>query len=135
MPCLILSIEKIVKDFEGVRALDNVDCIVQEGHIHGLIGPNGSGKSTLFNVITGVSPATGGKIVFGDRDISGLKPYVVARLGISRTFQRGFVALTMTYLENAICGAHVRTKVDTLGMFLRGLVQYRLRRRSSGLSG
>jgi branched-chain amino acid transport system ATP-binding protein len=119
MSGVILSIEKIVKDFEGVRALDNVDCIVQEGHIHGLIGPNGSGKSTLFNVITGVAPATGGKVVFKDRDISGLKPYVVARLGISRTFQRGFVAPTMTCLENAMAGAHVRTKADTFGTFLR----------------
>jgi len=61
---LILTLENISRDFSGVRALYCVDCNVHEGQIHGLIGPNASGKSTLFNVITGVYPATTGKIVF-----------------------------------------------------------------------
>jgi branched-chain amino acid transport system ATP-binding protein len=116
---MILSAEKVTKDFKGVRALNCVDCTIQKGHIHGLIGPNGSGKTTFFNVITGASPATEGKIFFEGREISGLKPYAIAKLGISRTFQRGFVAPTMTCLENVMCGAHVRTKPDMLGTFLR----------------
>ena len=116
---VILSVEKITKDFKGVRALNRVDFTVQKGHIHGLIGPNGSGKTTLFNVITGISPATGGKIFFEGREISGLKPYAIAKLGISRTFQRGFVAPSMTCLENVMCGAHARTKADMVGTFLR----------------
>lgn len=116
---MMLSVEKVTKDFKGVRALNCVDCTVQKGQIHGLIGPNGSGKTTLFNVITGTSPATEGKIFFEDREISGLKPFDIAKLGISRTFQRGFVAPTMTCLENVMCGAHARTKPDMLGTFLR----------------
>ena len=116
---MILSVEKVTKDFKGVRALNCVDCTIQKGHIHGLIGPNGSGKTTFFNVITGTSPATEGKIFFEDREISGLKPFDIAKLGISRTFQRGFVAPTMTCLENVMSGAHARTKVDILGTFLR----------------
>jgi branched-chain amino acid transport system ATP-binding protein len=116
---MILSVEKVTKDFKGVRALNYVDCTVQKGHIHGLIGPNGSGKTTFFNVITGISPATEGKIYFEDREISGLKPFDIAKLGISRTFQRGFVAPTMTCQENVMCGAHARTKSDVVGTFLR----------------
>ena len=116
---MILSLENISRDFNGIRALDCVDCNVNKGRIHGLIGPNGSGKSTLFNVITGVYPATTGKIVFENCVISGLKPYVIARLGISRTFQRGFVAPTMTCLENVMCGAHARSRFDVFGTFLR----------------
>jgi ABC-type branched-subunit amino acid transport system ATPase component len=116
---MIVSVEKITKDFKGVRALNHLDCTIQKGHIHGLIGPNGSGKTTFFNVITGISPATEGKIFFEDREISSLKPYAIAKLGISRTFQRGFVAPTLTCLENVMCGAYARTKSDMLGTFLR----------------
>jgi branched-chain amino acid transport system ATP-binding protein len=116
---LILSAEKVYKVFQGVQALADVDCVVQKGKIHGLIGPNGSGKSTMFNVITGVYRVTSGKIFFEDRDISGMKPNLIARLGISRTFQRGFVAPTMTCLENVMCGAHARTKADAFGTLLR----------------
>ena len=116
---MILSIEKITKDFKGVRALESVDCTVQNGHIHGVIGPNGSGKTTLFNVITGASPASYGRIFFQDREISRLPPYAIARLGIGRTFQRGFVAPTLTCLENVMCGAYSLTKPDILGTFLR----------------
>jgi len=116
---MILSAEKITKDFKGVRALNRVDCDVKMGHIHGLIGPNGSGKTTFFNVIMGSFPATEGKIFFEGRDISGLKPHAIAKMGISRTFQRGFVAPTMTCLENVMCGAHARTKANIVGTFLR----------------
>jgi len=116
---MLLSAERITKDFSGVRALNHLDCSVEKGYIHGLIGPNGSGKTTLFNVITGVSPATEGRILFEGRDISTSKPYAISRLGISRTFQRGFVAASMTCLENVMSGAHARTKADLFGTFLR----------------
>lgn len=116
---MMLAVEKVTKDFKGVRALDGMDCVVKKGQIHGLIGPNGSGKTTFFNVITGALPATRGKIFFENKEISGLPPYAIARLGISRTFQRGFVAPTLTCLENVMCGAHSLTKLDMLGTFLR----------------
>jgi ABC-type branched-subunit amino acid transport system ATPase component len=92
---------------------------VEKGQIHGLIGPNGSGKTTLFNVITGVAPATEGRILFEGRDISTSKPHTISKLGICRTFQGGFVAPSMTCLENVMSGAHARTKADVLGTFLR----------------
>jgi branched-chain amino acid transport system ATP-binding protein len=116
---MILSVEAITKDFKGVRALDAVDCTVQKGHIHGLIGPNGSGKTTFFNVITGAAPATSGKVFFENKEISNLPSHAIAQLGISRTFQRGFVAPTMNCIENVMCGAHGLTKSDVLGTFLR----------------
>lgn len=119
MPSMILSAQKMTKDFKGVRALNCLDMTVQKGQIHGLIGPNGSGKTTFFNVVTGIFPPTEGKILFDGLEISALKPFAIAKRGISRTFQRGFIAPTMTCLENVMCGVHVRSKMDILGTYLR----------------
>ena len=115
----ILTTSELSKDFGGVRALDKVDIIVEKGHIHGLIGPNGSGKTTFFNVVTGLFPATGGKVYFNSIDITNLKSYDITKLGISRTFQRALVLPMYTCLENAMLGTYCRTKVDVLGTFLR----------------
>jgi branched-chain amino acid transport system ATP-binding protein len=115
----LLVVKGLNKDFEGVRALTGLDCTIEEGRIHGLIGPNGSGKTTFFNLISGLYPVTSGKIYFKSHDITNLKPHVIAKLGISRTFQESFIAPTMTCLENVMCGAHGRTRFDALGTFLR----------------
>ena len=67
---MILSAEKMTKDFKGVHALNRLGMTVQKGQIHGLIGPNGSGKTTFFNVVTGIFPPTEEKIFFNGVDIS-----------------------------------------------------------------
>lgn len=115
----ILVTEGLSKDFEGLTALSEVDCVVREGYIYGLIGPNGSGKTTFFNLVSGLYPATGGRIRFQNRDITGLKPYVISKLGIARTFQKSLVAPTMTCIENVMSGAHAQTRFDLLGTYLR----------------
>jgi branched-chain amino acid transport system ATP-binding protein len=83
----MLRVEGLAKRFAGVQALDGVDLEVGTGEIVGLIGPNGSGKTTLINVVTGALPASGGRIVFAERDIGGLPTDRRVQLGIGRTFQ------------------------------------------------
>lgn len=83
----LLEIRKLTKDFGGLRAINELDLDVREGKILGLIGPNGAGKTTLFNVISGFLPPTSGKVMFKGENITGLKPHVIARKGIVRTFQ------------------------------------------------
>jgi len=95
---------KITKRFGGLIALSNVDFEVEKGSIVGLIGPNGSGKTTLFNVISGFSRPEEGHVFFNGREITALKPYQIARLGIARTFQIVRPLREMTVLDNVAIG-------------------------------
>ncbi len=115
----IFSTVGLTKRFEGIHALDKVDIAVEEGAIHGLIGPNGSGKSTFFNVVTGLLPATEGKVYFNERDITNLNPNIIAREGVSRTFQLAKLMPRMSCLENVMAGMYSQTRMDILGTFLR----------------
>jgi ABC-type branched-subunit amino acid transport system ATPase component len=83
----VLELKALSKHFGGVRAVDNVELTVEEGEIFGLIGPNGSGKSTTVNLICGLFPATGGRILFRGADITGLPTHARVARGIARTFQ------------------------------------------------
>ncbi|MCL4247921.1 MAG: ABC transporter ATP-binding protein [Anaerolineae bacterium] len=104
MPAL-LQVEKIVKDFGGLRALSNVSFSVERGETVGLIGPNGSGKSTLFNIITGTFRATEGTIRFNGETISGLPAHQIAKQGIARTFQAVRPFMHLTALQNVLIGS------------------------------
>jgi len=106
----MLVVEGLTKDFLGLRALNTLSLSVRRGDIHSLIGPNGSGKTTLFNIITGLLPATDGRIYFESRDITNLPAYLISSMGISRTFQTGNIVSNMTVLENTMCGLHTRTR-------------------------
>lgn len=97
---VVLKVERLSKNFSGVRALDDLDVEVHEGEILGLVGPNGSGKTTLFNCITGFVRPTSGRIVWRERDISRLAPDQIARLGVVRTFQQKMVFPKATVREN-----------------------------------
>lgn len=83
----LLEVDGLSKEFDGLRALDQVSFKSEEGEILGIIGPNGAGKTTLFNIISGIYPASGGGVVFQGKSILGMKPHQVSRLGIGRTFQ------------------------------------------------
>lgn len=115
----ILITKMLTKDFIGLRALSNLDINVKKGSIHGLIGPNGSGKTTFFNVITGLLPATEGKVYFDSRDITNIKPHIIASMGMSRTFQGGLLAPGLTVLGNVMSGMYSRTKIDIRDTWLR----------------
>lgn len=99
---VMLRIEGITKRFGGLTALDNVSLEVQRGTLHAIIGPNGSGKTTLFNVLSGLLPADGGRVVFNGRDITGLPPYLRARQGLRRTFQQVRLFGSLTVRQNIL---------------------------------
>ena len=102
---MILRIENVSKTFGGLQALHNVSFDLPEGQILGLIGPNGAGKTTLFNTINGVFPPSHGKVIFRDEDITGMRPYHIARKGLARTHQIVKPLNEMTVRENVMVGA------------------------------
>src|SRR5215469_3915272 len=96
----ILETLHLTREFGGFVAVDDVSLTVREGSIHALIGPNGAGKTTCFNLLTAFLPPTRGMIRFKARDITGMKPALVARLGLVRSFQISAVFPHLTALEN-----------------------------------
>lgn len=101
----LLDVQNVNKFFGGLHAVRELSFSVREGEILGLIGPNGAGKSTLFNLINGVFMPTSGRIVFDGKDITGERPYRVARAGLSRTHQVVQPLTNMNVLENCTVGA------------------------------
>ena len=99
-PGLLLRVERVSRDFGGLRALDGVDFEVAAGEVLCIIGPNGCGKTTLFNLITGQVRPGGGRVCFDGRELSGLGPDRVARLGVARKFQVPSVFEDLTVREN-----------------------------------
>jgi branched-chain amino acid transport system ATP-binding protein len=103
-----LELRQVSKDFGGLNANKEISFVVEEKEIVGLIGPNGAGKTTLFNCIVGYYKPNSGKILFKEKDITGLKPFQTNRLGIGRTFQTMRVTTGLTALENVMVGAFCR---------------------------
>lgn len=98
----LLRIDDVVKKFGEVVALDHCSFDIQPGSMTGLIGPNGAGKTTLFNLITGILQPDSGHIYFKGEEITGKKPYEIARKGVGRTYQIIRIFPKMTLLENLI---------------------------------
>jgi len=107
-PGPLLRAQALTCRFGGLVALDQLDLGVASGAILGLIGPNGSGKTTFFNVVTGIYPASEGRVDFAGRDITGLAPQKVYRAGIARTFQRSRLCLPLSIFDNIMVGNHAR---------------------------
>ena len=101
----LLDVIGLNKRFGGLRAVDDVSFSVNEGEIVGLIGPNGAGKSTVFNLINGVFAPETGKVLFDGQDITGERPYRVARHGIARAHQIVQPLAGLTVLDNCTVGA------------------------------
>ena len=106
----ILTVEKLSKSFGGIHANRDISFDVEEGSILGVIGPNGAGKSTLFDLITGFTKADTGKVKFFDKDIFGISPDKISKLGVGRTFQKLKPFADQTLLENVMIGAFVKEK-------------------------
>ncbi len=102
----LLQAQKVLMQFGGLKALNQVDLVVTRGTVHGLIGPNGSGKSTMMNVLTGIYKPTDGKVEFAGAVISGKSPSQIALGGIARTFQNVQLFGEMTATENVLVGLH-----------------------------
>jgi branched-chain amino acid transport system ATP-binding protein len=110
VPCLV--IESLSKAFGGLRAVDRINLTVAPGERRVLMGPNGAGKTTLFNLVSGIYPATEGRILFFEKDVTALPSYRRAALGMARTYQITNLFPRLTVSENILmaCQALERTK-------------------------
>ncbi|MFR8348525.1 MAG: ABC transporter ATP-binding protein [Clostridium sp.] len=107
---MLLETKKVTKIFGGLHANSDIDFSIDEGEIVAIIGPNGSGKTTFYNVLTGISPATRGQIIFKGKSIEKMQPEAITRLGMARTFQNIRLFGNMTVAENIIIARHCRRK-------------------------
>lgn len=103
---MLLKTEDLTIKFGGLVAVNKLNIYINEGEIVGLIGPNGSGKTTVFNLLTGIYHPTSGKILLNDEIISGMKPNVITKKGISRTFQNIRLFSQLSVFENVLIGCH-----------------------------
>lgn len=116
---MVLQIKKVCKNFGGLAALSDVSFSINKGEIFGLIGPNGAGKTTMFNLITSIFQPTSGEILLSNEKISHLKPYVITKMGICRTFQNIRLFQQMTTIENVMVGEHCRGKAGVFTSVFR----------------
>ena len=111
---MLLETKQVTKAFGGLKANTDIDFQIEEGEIVAIIGPNGSGKTTFYNVITGISPATSGRILFAGQDITNLAPEKITELGMARTFQNIRLFGNLTVAENIIIARHCRRRTGLL---------------------
>jgi branched-chain amino acid transport system ATP-binding protein len=109
---IILEMKNVNKNFGGVKAIDDFSLKLEKGKVHGLIGPNGAGKTTIFNNITGIYTPTSGSIHFVGNDITGQKPFMIARKGIARTFQNIRLFSQISVLENILIASNMDAKYN-----------------------
>lgn len=125
----LLKVSGLTKNFGGLCAVSNVNMEINEQELIGLIGPNGAGKTTLFNLLTGVYEPSEGKIELNVdgamKEIGGMKPYAVTRMGLARTFQNIRLFKNLTALDNVKIAMHKNIKYGTLQAILRTPNYYR----------
>jgi ABC-type branched-subunit amino acid transport system ATPase component len=107
-PQPILTLDGVSKSFGGLRVVDNLSFSVRRGSCTGLIGPNGAGKTTVFNLITGVHPLDGGRMLFAGKDIARTPSRRRIHHGIARNFQNIRLMPHLSALENVLVGQHCR---------------------------
>jgi len=110
-----LAVENVTLRFGGLVVLDDVSLFVERGELFALIGPNGAGKTSVFNCVSGLYRPAAGRIRFQGRDLVGMKPHEIARLGVARTFQHGELFPHLTVVENLLVGRHTRFRTGLLG--------------------
>jgi ABC-type branched-subunit amino acid transport system ATPase component len=115
----LIQVAGLTKHFGGLPALDRVNLTAARGQVTALIGPNGAGKTTLINCLTGVLNADRGEILFDGRDLTGLPPHEITRLGIARTFQNLRLFPRLSVLDNVLTGLTVRAGSSMLEALLR----------------
>jgi branched-chain amino acid transport system ATP-binding protein len=106
----LIEVKDVTMRFGGLAAVADVSFVLNKGEILGLIGPNGAGKTTLFNVINGFYHPTKGDIYLNGKRVTNLRPHVLCKLGVARTFQVVKPLQRMSTLDNVIASAFIRTK-------------------------
>jgi len=119
----LLSVDKLTKSFGGLTAVSNASMNIEKGELVGLIGPNGAGKTTFFNLLTGVYAPSSGSIkleIEGSmKEIGGLKPYNITKVGMARTFQNIRLFKDLTVLDNIRIAMHQNVKYGLPSSFFR----------------
>ena len=113
----LLQVKNVTKKYGGLTANNDISFDVAENEILSVIGPNGAGKSTLFKMIASFTPTTLGEIIYQGERISNLKPHIVARKGVVRTFQETTIFKSMTVRESVVVAQHLRAKASLAGYF------------------
>jgi branched-chain amino acid transport system ATP-binding protein len=108
MNSILLEVQNVTKTFGRLIAINDLSLSLEKDKITGLIGPNGAGKTTLFNVITGVLRPNQGRVFYNGAEITHLKPYQIARMGIGRTWQLIRIFSKMTVMENLMIAATLK---------------------------
>ncbi|HEV7404063.1 MAG TPA: ABC transporter ATP-binding protein [Chthoniobacteraceae bacterium] len=116
----LLSLDKVLVQFGGLKAVSDLTMHVAAGELVGLIGPNGAGKTTVFNVVTGVYKPTAGQIQFAGRHVHGQRPYKITSHGIARTFQNIRLFGSMSVFDNVRCAFNLALKQGIWETILRG---------------
>lgn len=110
----LLNIEDVTMNFGGLTALKNFNLELNSGEIVGLIGPNGAGKTTVFNIITGVYEPSQGRVFFMNQELTGLRPDLITKAGIARTFQNIRLFKGLSVMDNVLIANHVHLKANYL---------------------
>ena len=113
-----LTATAVTKRFGGLTAVSDASLVAEPGHITSLIGPNGAGKTTFFNLVTGHLRPDAGAVILNGRDITGLAPHDVCRLGMGRSFQRTNIFPRLTVFEN-VQAAFISHRGRGLSFFAR----------------
>ena len=106
----LIEVKDVTMRFGGLAAVADVSFVLNKGEILGLIGPNGAGKTTLFNVINGFYHPTKGDVYLKGKKVTNLRPHVLCKLGVARTFQVVRPLQRMSTLDNVIASAFIRIK-------------------------
>lgn len=114
----LMEVKNLTKSFGGLVAVNDLSFELEETGVHALIGPNGSGKTTTINLISGMLPANEGSIQFDGKELNGMKPHQIARVGLRRTHQNIKLFSTMSILENVMVGAHMDTNAGIIRTLL-----------------
>ncbi len=121
----LLKLDRVSKHFGGLAAVQDVDLQIFPQEIISVIGPNGAGKTTVFNLITAIYRPSAGDITFDGRSIAKLRPDMIVKRGIARTFQNIRLFNNMSVMENVLVGQHTQLKATIMGaLFHTPLVRH-----------
>ncbi|MGX7200750.1 ABC transporter ATP-binding protein [Enterococcus plantarum] len=119
----LLNVSNLTKNFGGLAAVSNVNLSLETNELIGLIGPNGAGKTTLFNLLTGVYEPSEGTVTLDilgkEHVLNGMKPYKIADMGLSRTFQNIRLFKELTVMDNVLIAMNSKNKEGILSSLLR----------------
>jgi branched-chain amino acid transport system ATP-binding protein len=108
----LLRVANLSKSFGGLHAVRDFSLSVRKGEIVSLIGPNGAGKTTIFNLLTGYLKPSAGSIRFGEEEVTGLRPFEIARKGMVRSFQITNVFPELSALENVVAAHYLKARTS-----------------------